>query len=254
MLAYNMELQKWEAKCRQLGKEKAGPAPEPPPLPEFDPSQPGNVAGTTDSFALGIRDMLINGLVYSGKFIVLDRDSLGNIIGEKNFSETDHVSPETQIPDGHIESAELLLTGSLTMLAWDTSGGKIGGIISEAVKFIPIFGAQSFGSKIFQHGVYGTDITQGEVSWKTAKAAMEIRLIDTRTSRVVAATTVEGKAIGGKAGLRTETRLFYEESYLPQGFEFVKNTPIEEALHKMVISAVEYLAEKAPEAYRHQQL
>jgi curli biogenesis system outer membrane secretion channel CsgG len=137
---------------------------------------------------------------------------------------------------GEIEGAELLLVGSLTTLEAQESGGGIGGMLSD------------FAGDLTGTALGSSDV---EVSWKSAKAAMEIRLIDVRTSRVVLAATVEGKArsMGGSASTYAGG---YDTGMFPSSFEAYKDTPVEKAFREMVASAVKYMMKQTPENYYHE--
>ena len=231
---YLMEVQYWQAKLAAEGPEAAGPPPEPP---EDMPSSAPYTVTVVDPVAAGIRDMMINAIFSSGKFIVLERDAIDKINWEQEFSGSGLVGEKTRIPTGEIEGAELLLIGSVNTCEAKTSGGSLGGIFDSAT-------AELLGLP------YTTETTEGGVSWENAKAAMELRLVDTRTSRVVAATTVEGKARSVLFGAR-KTEYSWNAGALPSGFLYYQNTPVEEAFRKMIDATVEFLVTKTPEKYYH---
>ena len=80
---------------------------------------------------------------------------------------------------------------------------------------------------------------------------MEIRLVDARTSRVVAVTTVEGRATSVSASGAKPSSSPDDSGPLPASFSAFKNTPVEAAFRKMVNAAVQYLVTKTPENYFH---
>jgi curli biogenesis system outer membrane secretion channel CsgG len=198
------------------------------------------MATVTDPVAGGIRDMMINAVFNSGKFIVLERQTLDKINWEQEFSQSSRVGDKTRIPLNKIEGAELILIGSLNTLEANQSGGNIGGVVSSVTSALPFWGIP-----------YTTETTEAEVSWDSAKVAMDLRLIDTRTSRVVAVATVEGKARSAGLGGR-KTEYTWNAGELPRGFSLYHKTPVEDAFRKMVDAAVEFLVTKTPEDYYHQ--
>ncbi len=236
MIPYQQEFAAWQMRAAEVGEEVAGPPPEPP---EFTTSSSPYMATVTDPVAGGIRDMMINALFNSGRFIVLERQAIDKINWEQEFSQTPRVGGKTRIPVGQIEGAELLLIGSLNTLEAKQSGGDIGGVISSAMAIAPLLNRP-----------YTTEATEAQVSWESAKVAMDLRLVDARTSRVVAATTVEGSARSVGVGA-SKTEYSYNAGELPVGFSMYHNTPVEKAFRKMVEAAVQFLVSKTPEQYYH---
>jgi curli biogenesis system outer membrane secretion channel CsgG len=232
MIPWQQAFMEWQAKVATVGEEKAGP---PPKMPELSISSSPYMATVTDPVAGGVRDMMVNALLNSNRFIVLERQAIDEINWEQEFSQSGRVGERTKLPIGQIEGAELLLIGSLTTLEGEQSGGGVAGTLSE-----------------FIWSLANTPLANVDVgvSWKTAKAAMEIRVIDTRTSRIVAATTVEGHATDiGLGGSKRSSSSYYDEGPLSASFSAIQKTPVGEAFRKMVHAAVEFLITKTPENF-----
>jgi len=125
----------------------------------------------------GMSEMLATALVDSGRFIVLERQALRDVIQEQDLGASGRVKRETAAPIGEIEGAELLIYGAVTEFEPEKAG--IGG-----GTFVP-------GLKT---GVIGG------VKW--AHVAIDLRIVDAKTSRIVATTKVEGKStdVGGGVG------------------------------------------------------
>jgi len=235
MMQYQATLMQYQARLNEVGSEKAGPPPEAPEYPKASTSP--YMKTISDPVAGGVRDMLINSLFNSNRFIVLERQSINEISWEQEFSHTSRVGSKTRIPTGQIESAELMLIGSLNTLEAKKSGGNIGGIISSVLSEAV--------------GLSSDDETvEADASWESAATAMEIRLVDTRTSRIVAATTVEGTSTNVGFGA-THTKYTTNSGALPKTFSMYHNTPVEDALRKMVDEAVIFLVSKIPPNYFH---
>lgn len=172
----------------------------------------------------GMADMLATALVNSNRFIVLERKQLGDVLGEQNLGASGRVSPDTAARIGKIEGAEILVVAAVTEFEDHASGGGGGGG--------NIFGA-----------IAG--------ALQSTHMAIDLRLIDTTTSRVLAATSVEGSAknlsvaalgryFGGSSGSSVAALSGW------------KNTPKEKALRAVIIKAVEFIATKTPSKfYRH---
>ena len=173
----------------------------------------------------GIRDMLVTDLFGSNRFVVLERESLNDVLTEQEFSQSASAGEKTRIPLAQLEGAELIVLGALTSF----DAGLEGGAIPIP---IPIGGRGDFGVL--------------SLGFKRGYAAMDLRVIDARTGRVVSTVAVEGK--NTNFGLNLTGFLGVGGSYvrLPGVLSYFQNTPVEEALQKMVTAAVDEIAKKAP--------
>jgi curli biogenesis system outer membrane secretion channel CsgG len=233
-MEYQAALMDWQAKVDEVGRKKAGPPPKPP---DMRTTRSPYTTTISDPVAGGIRDMMIKALFNSGRFIVLERQEIEKINWEQEFSRSDSVGKRTAIPTGKIEGAELLVIGSLNTLEAEQSGGDVGGVISSVVDkvwYLP----------------YTKEVSSADIKWANAKTAMEIRLVDTRTSRIVAAFTAEGTATSGGFGV-SRTQYTYNAGDLPVGISAYKKTPVEDAFRKMVDAAVQFIVTKTPDNYYH---
>ena len=170
----------------------------------------------------GMAEMLATSLFNTNRFIVLERQTLKDVMAEQDLGASGRIKQDTAAPIGQIEGAELLITGAVTEFEPGQSGigGGIGG-----------------GSRSIVGGIMA--------GIKRSHIAIDIRVIDTRTSRLVAATSVEGKAtdIGGLtrlAGVR-----------LGGGLGGWHKQPIEKALRVAIGAATHYIASQTPAQYYH---
>jgi curli biogenesis system outer membrane secretion channel CsgG len=184
-------------------------------------------SGGYNELGPGMADMLSTALFQSNRFIVLDRTDHGDVIGEQDLGTSGRIKPETAAPIGQMEGAELLVTGSITAFK-SGSGGVVGGIG---------IGTGAGG---------GIGIGGGT---KDVYMAMDIKVVDTRTGRIVGAAMVEGQSrdwfagLGGKVG----------GVPVPFGLGTYKNTPAEKAIRVCIVKAVDYLASQTPANYFHGQ-
>jgi len=110
----------------------------------------------------GLADMLATELVNTNRFIVLERQELGAVMAEQDLARSGRVSAATGAPTGQIEGAELLVTGAVTAFEPNYQGGSVGGILLSR-----------------RHpGGLGAGLKQAYV-------AIDMRIIDARTSRIV---------------------------------------------------------------------
>jgi curli biogenesis system outer membrane secretion channel CsgG len=170
----------------------------------------------------GMADMLATALVNSNRFIVLERKQLGDILGEQNLGASGRVSQATAARIGKIEGAEILVVAAVTEFEDNASGGSGSGS--------NIFGA-----------IAG--------ALQSTHMAIDLRLIDTTTSRVLAATSVEGSAKNLSVAALGR---YFGGSSGTAALAGWKNTPKEKALRAVIIKAVEFIVTKTPRKfYRH---
>ena len=179
---------------------------------------------TVDGITHGVRDMLTTALFDSNKFIVLERDAINDVMVEQEFSQSARVGDATRIPLRQMEGAQLLVVGAITAFDAGVGGGAIP---------IPV--------PLSRNGDFGVL----NISAKKGFVAMDLRVIDVATGRVVNSTAVEGKnwhfgmdftgVFGYRGGAIT----------LPGLLKYFSNTPVEEALQKMVNAAVVQIAGQA---------
>lgn len=170
----------------------------------------------------GMADMLTTALFNTNRFIVLERQSLQDVLAEQDLGASGRIKQETAAAIGEIEGAELLVTGAVT--EFQPGSGGIGGGIGGTV-----------GSVI--GGVLG--------GMRKSHIAIDLRVIDTRTSRVVAATSVEGEArdfnLGG----------VLVGSGVGGGLGGYSKTPMEKAVRVALGEAVKFVVSKTPQKYYH---
>jgi curli biogenesis system outer membrane secretion channel CsgG len=149
----------------------------------------------------GMSDMLTNALFNTGKFIVLERERLDEVMEEQDRANSDRFKKETAAPKGQLEGAELLIRGSVIQFESKCRGGSI--IIAA-------------GSE--------------------ACMAINLRIIEAKTGRVVNATTVEGTSGKSRVGI------LFTGGSLPVGLGTYSNTPMEAAIRNCIEAAVQHIA------------
>lgn len=174
-----------------------------------------------EQFTGGVRDMLVTELFNSKGFIVLERDALPLVIAEQAFAESPRFDPKTTEAGGALEGAQYLVAAAIT--AFDT--GSQGGALP-----IPIPGV--INSNVAALGVLNLGYKKGYV-------AMDLRILDAKTGRVLRTTAVEGSntKVGLDLAVVAAARGF-GVTQLPDPIKIFKNTPIEAALQKMSAAAM----------------
>lgn len=180
----------------------------------------------------GIRDMITTALFQSNRFIVLERENLSDVLTEQEFSASGRVGEASRIPAGQIEGAELLVVGAITGFDAAAAGG--GGFPIP----IPLN--------------RGRDVMMLDLEIRKAFVSMDLRVIDTRTGRVVSTVAVEGTARKFGAGLSGFARTRYGGMVrIPTLLRGFTNTPVEKAISEMVDAAVANIVEKTPAEFFH---
>ncbi len=167
----------------------------------------------------GMRDMLTTALFNTNRYIVLEREQLDEVLKEQDLGDSGRVKKGTEAPIGEIYGAELLITAAVTEFEGSAKGA--GG------------GTRILGVTL------GGGVKKGHV-------AIDLRIIDTKTSQIVFATTVEGDSTSVALGGATRV------GSLPVALGGFSKTPIEKAIRVCIEKAVEYIVSQTPaEYYRH---
>jgi len=170
----------------------------------------------------GMADMLTTALVNSGRYIVLERQNLDTVLDEQDLGASGRIRQDTAAAVGEIEGAELLIVAAVTEFDGNSGGtrGRIGG--GDVGR---VLGALTGGSR-------------------SAHMAIDLRVVDSRTSRILAATSVEGEArdfnIGGALAGYTGS------VGLGGSLSSWENTPREKALRQVIGAAVDYVISVTP--------
>ncbi|NPA16599.1 MAG: DUF1080 domain-containing protein [Aquificae bacterium] len=175
----------------------------------------------------GIRDMLVDALVRTGKFIVVERgEGLEEIKKELELGQSGLVQPGKAPQPGQLEGADILVVGSI--VAFEPNAGGIKGGLGGLIPKVPLLGGVKLGKE-------------------EAYIALTLRFIDVRTGRIINSTRVEGKAssfnIGGLGGGLLGT------IPLGGGLDIYKNTPMEKAVMVLIDNAVKAIEKYVPESY-----
>jgi len=180
-----------------------------------------------EGYATALRDMLTTALVQTKRYRVLERVNLDALKQEMALSNQGYTD-KSGIKKGGIKGADLLIMGAVT--GWEPAtsgggGGLGGGYLGKATA---LFGA-----------IKG--------SFKKSSMAMDIRIVDTHTSEVLAATRVEGVAkdvnLGGFLGA------FGGRGGMSGGLSGFAKTPMEKAIRTCMYKAVKFIVENTPQSY-----
>lgn len=128
--------------------------------------------------ARGVSDILVNQLVKSGSYTVVERSKLDAILQEQNLGASGRVDPSTAAEIGRLLGVETVILGSVTQmdLQRQEKGGSLGGF----------FGA-------------GADVTDVD-----AYVKLSVRMVNTTTGEIL--TVAEGNGNASKSD--TDIRVF----------------------------------------------
>jgi curli biogenesis system outer membrane secretion channel CsgG len=159
----------------------------------------------------GMTDQLTDSLMQSGKFVVLERETLGDVLDEQDLAASGRTMKSKSAQTGKVTSAQILIKRAITEFESKIAGGGSG-----------------FSIKGFRIGS-----KSGE-----AHVGLIVRLIDTTTGQVLDSKRVEGKAKSGgfKLGLNIDNVGF--------GTDGFKKTPLGKATQIAIDNAVEFIAAK----------
>lgn len=165
----------------------------------------------------GMRDMMTTALFNTNRYIVLEREQLGAVLKEQDLGASGRIKKGTEAPIGEIYGADLIITASVTEFEGSAKG--VGGGVK----------------------VLGVKVAGG---MKSGHVAIDLRIIDAKTSQIVFATSVEGDA--KSIGLEGATNI---GGSLPVGLGAFKKTPIEKAIRVCIQRAIEYVVSQTPAEY-----
>jgi curli biogenesis system outer membrane secretion channel CsgG len=165
----------------------------------------------------GMREMLVTALFQTKHFVLLERDLLPEILKEQDLAGTGRVQSGTAPATGGIIGTDLIITGAVTEFVADAYGAK--------------GAADAWG-------------TQVDASVNKGYVGLDIRIIDAKTSEVVVATYVMGKA--SNYGFNAEAG---PESKLPISLAVFARTPAEKAIRSAIQKAVADIVKMVPKAY-----
>jgi curli biogenesis system outer membrane secretion channel CsgG len=155
----------------------------------------------------GISDMLATALFKSNKFDVIEREKIGLILKEQKFQQTDMVDANSAVEIGKLLGANVIVTGNVTEFGTKRSG-------LDFSRFAP-------------QGLRGLS-----VKTQTVRVALDARLIDVETGKLLAAEEADASNSSSNVGIGVENTGI---GFGTQGFdETSAGKATREAVNKMV--------------------
>jgi curli biogenesis system outer membrane secretion channel CsgG len=182
-------------------------------------------AGAGQFVGDGLREMMMTTMHENGRFIVVERLDLQGLAAEQALSRSPLARPDAVIAERQMDVAEIMVSAAVTEFELEASGSGL----ELGVPKIPLtFGHQS----------------------RNAHLAIDVRVIDIATGRVLGAKRIEGKASASQTSIGAT--LSRRGTAIPVSLGGFRNTPMEAAIRDCVQKASEYITSSTPRKYfRH---
>jgi curli biogenesis system outer membrane secretion channel CsgG len=135
-----------------------------------------SIFGTNEDIGKGIADLIVEKLVQSGQYSVIERKALDKVMAEQNFSNSDRADATTAAKIGRILGVDAIVIGSITQFGRDDKSTGVGG------------GALSRVSGRF--GVGGVKRTEGK-----AVVGISARMVNIDTAEILATAKGVGESV-----------------------------------------------------------
>lgn len=184
-----------------------------------------------DPIGSGMSDMLVTALGQTGAFILVERGALGDVMAEQDLGASGRVRGATAAASGQIEGADFLIYGAVTEYL-ENQASVAGGVGHNPLRAVsdPTVSAGRIFSQVLAEQAMAAFGSQDHV-------AIDLRVVDSRTGRIVGTTSIEGKArdlgvaMGGRFG---QTLVDFGGQY---------QTPIQKAVRACAIKGANYIAD-----------
>jgi curli biogenesis system outer membrane secretion channel CsgG len=90
-------------------------------------SQVSAIFGTDEDIGKGIADLIVEKLVQSGQYSVIERKALDKIMAEQNLSNSDRFDANTAAKIGRLLGVDAMIMGSITQFGRDDKNTGVGG-------------------------------------------------------------------------------------------------------------------------------
>jgi curli biogenesis system outer membrane secretion channel CsgG len=181
-------------------------------------------AGAEQFIGDGLREMLLTTMYNDGHYILVERMDLKGLAAEQALSRSRMARPESAIPESQMDVAEIMVYAAVTE-----------------------FEAEAGGSGL-QLGVPKVPLNLGYQS-KTAHLAIDVRVVDVATGRLLAAQRITGTASSSQASVGAN--LSRRGTSIPVSLGTFRNTPMEQAIRECVQKAATYITSSTPKKYFH---
>jgi curli biogenesis system outer membrane secretion channel CsgG len=137
------------------------------------------IFGSNTDVGKGVADLLVDQLVQSGKYSVIERKAIDKVLAEQNFSNSDRADPTSAAKIGKLLGVDAIIIGSITQFGQDDKKTDVGG--------------GALGGLGGRFGVSGI-----KRSKSSAVVGLSARMINTDTGEIL--TTASGKGEASRSG------------------------------------------------------
>jgi curli biogenesis system outer membrane secretion channel CsgG len=133
------------------------------------------IFGTNQDVGKGIADLLVEKLVKSGQYRVIERKAIDKILAEQNFSNSDRADSTTAAKIGRLIGADAIIMGSITQFGRDDRKTNVGGSV--------------IGSRLSRYGLGGVGASKAK-----AVVGLSARLVSVNTGEILAVASGMGES------------------------------------------------------------
>jgi curli biogenesis system outer membrane secretion channel CsgG len=133
------------------------------------------IFGTNQDIGKGVADLLVEKLVKSGQFRVIERKAIDKIMAEQNFSNSDRADSTTAAKIGKLIGADAIVIGSITQFGRDDKKTNVGGSV--------------FGGQLSKYGLGGVGASKAK-----AVVGLSARLVSVNTGEILAVASGMGES------------------------------------------------------------
>ncbi len=167
-------------------------------------------AKASSDIGFGLREMLVNLLINSNKFSIIERQ---NLVGNGNKDK--------------VETADLIVSASVVEFEPQASGGSAG-----------VGGGGGVNSGLLG-GLLGASLSKAHMT-------LEIKIADAVTSEIVATTSISGRATDMNGDIMGGVITNWK---LGSGLDVFANSPMEKAIRICIIESMRYVTQNIPLKY-----
>jgi curli biogenesis system outer membrane secretion channel CsgG len=133
------------------------------------------IFGTNQDIGKGVADLLVEKLVKSGQYRVIERKAIDKIMAEQNFSNSDRADSTTAAKIGRLIGADAIIMGSITQFGRDDKKTNVGGSV--------------FGGQLSKYGLGGVGASKAK-----AVVGLSARLVSVNTGEILAVANGTGES------------------------------------------------------------
>lgn len=184
-------------------------------------------AKATSEIGTGLREMLINALIDSNRFSIVQGQASDAVVKEQGAAVSEGKEQPAEIKQDKAKEADLVIIAALSEFESQASGGRAG------------VGGGGDASSGVLGGLSGDTLNK-------AHLALDLRLIDTASSKVIASSRIQGLASDTNGAVMTVS---LGRLGLASQLSAYTDTPMEKAIYICIIEATKYIAKEIPPDY-----